>query len=239
MPRLRQEDKAGLYVTVTVHLAVILVLLVLKTGALLRERESFLLDFSQDRDMAESRSEKESGEDSFDEAIARKIADMLAGESGTEFRNLVTDRGQLKDDRGTDADKLYEEARRLSQELRDGLAADEADEDYAPAAKDNTAEKSIAEYHGPSVVSYSLDGRKASKMPIPAYKCFRGGMVTVLIIVDNQGRVIDAKIQDDVSSDDSCLRSCALQAARLSRFSTDPKAEPRQHGDIIYQFLAQ
>ncbi|MBQ2109276.1 MAG: energy transducer TonB, partial [Bacteroidales bacterium] len=94
-------------------------------------------------------------------------------------------------------------------------------------------------YSGPSVISYSLDGRKASKLPIPAYRCYGGGMVTVIIIVDNAGNVVSAKVQDAVSSTDKCLREFAVRAARLSKFSSDPHAPARQTGDIVYQFLAQ
>ena len=101
------------------------------------------------------------------------------------------------------------------------------------------SEKKQAEYSGPSVVSYTLDGRKASSLPIPAYRCYGGGMVTVIITVDNSGRVVNAKVQEGVSSTDRCLREFAVRAARMSRFSSDPKAPPRQTGDIVYMFIAQ
>ena len=99
------------------------------------------------------------------------------------------------------------------------------------------------EYKGPSVVSYSLDGRKASRLSIPAYRCMGGGEVTVLITVDPQGNVLNAKIYDDVSSSDPCLREFAVRAARLSRFSALPQNKirelPRQKGEIVYKFIAQ
>ena len=108
-----------------------------------------------------------------------------------------------------------------------------------PASPAVPEKKPAAEYSGPSVVSYSLEGRKASKLPIPAYRCYGGGMVTVIIVVDNAGNVISAKVQDDVSSPDKCLREFAVRAARLSKFSSSPKAPARQLGDIVYQFIAQ
>ena len=102
--------------------------------------------------------------------------------------------------------------------------------------QENQQEKS---YSGPSVLSWHLDGRKASHLPIPAYRCYGGGMVTVLIVVDNSGKVTDAKIQEETSTDDSCLRNFAIRAARASRFSSSPTAPSKQQGDIIYQFIAQ
>ena len=103
----------------------------------------------------------------------------------------------------------------------------------------STTVKEERKYSGPSVVSYYLEGRKASKLSIPAYRCMGAGEVTVLITVDNSGTVIAAKVDESVSSTDGCLRSFAIRAARLSRFSADAKAPARQTGNIIYQFIAQ
>lgn len=237
MKRLSGEDKAGLYITVIVHLTVIIVLLLFRIGAVMKGEQSFVIDFTREEAI-----EKEKAEEKFSEAISQRIDELIAGESGVAFRNIASDRSQLKDDRGTDAEELYKEAERLAKELRDGVVADEPEDDYVPVAPDpkKPAEKKpAAEYSGPSVVSYSLDGRKASKLPIPAYRCYGGGMVTVIIIVDNAGNVVSAKVQDAVSSTDKCLREFAVRAARLSKFSSDPHAPARQTGDIVYQFLAQ
>ena len=237
MKRLSGEDKAGLYITVIVHLTVIIVLLLFRIGAVMKGEQSFVIDFTREEAI-----EKEKAEEKFSEAISQRIDELIAGESGVAFRNIASDRSQLKDDRGTDAEELYKEAERLAKELRDGVVADEPEDDYVPVSPDpkKPAEKKpAAEYSGPSVVSYSLDGRKASKLPIPAYRCYGGGMVTVIIIVDNAGNVVSAKVQDAVSSTDKCLREFAVRAARLSKFSSDPHAPARQTGDIVYQFLAQ
>ena len=64
-------------------------------------------------------------------------------------------------------------------------------------------------------------------------------MVTVIITVDPQGNVINAKIEDSLSSPDGCLRSFAIRAARLSKFSSSTTAPPKQIGNIVYEFVAQ
>ena len=243
----RSEDKAGLYITVSVHLAVIIILLLYKIGSFAADQDKYIMDFSAAVDEIEDVKKKAvpavKEEDlSFDELIARRVEQLIAGNTGTDFKNIATDRSNtLKDDRGTDADKLYEDARRLAKELKDGIQLDEPDDSYVQqnSKKETKQEKKVKEYSGPSVVSYSLDGRKASRLPIPAYRCFAGGMVTVLIVVDNAGKVIDAKVQDATSSSDKCLRDFAVKAAKMSRFSTNTKAPARQHGDIVYQFIAQ
>ena len=47
MPRLSGEDKAGLYITVIIHLTVIVVLLLSSVSAQIRRGESFVIDFSR------------------------------------------------------------------------------------------------------------------------------------------------------------------------------------------------
>ena len=243
MKKLRSEDKAGLYITVIVHLAVIIVLLAGRIGASLGRENSFVIDFSREealerRMLEEKRQEEEAA---WDEEISRKLEEMIAGNDASQYRNVAVNRSALKDDRGNDADQLYKDAERLAKDLRDGVEADEPDDNYVEVNNKSTkpSEKKQAEYSGPSVVSYTLDGRKASSLPIPAYRCYGGGMVTVIITVDNSGRVVNAKVQEGVSSTDRCLREFAVRAARMSRFSSDPKAPPRQTGDIVYMFIAQ
>ena len=240
--RLSGEDKAGLYITVIVHLTVIIVLLLSQIGAILQRENTFVLDFSRQEE-AERLAEierRQQEEEAFGDAVSRRIEELISGNAGVAFRNVATDRGQLKDDRGTDAAQLYEDAERLARELKDGVVPDEPDEDYAAVSKPvQETKKEVREYSGPSVVSYLLEGRKASRLPIPAYRCYGGGMVTVIISVDNAGNVVAAKVQDEVSSDDGCLREFAVRAARLSKFSADPKAPARQAGNIVYQFIAQ
>ena len=65
------------------------------------------------------------------------------------------------------------------------------------------------------------------------------GQVTVIIAVNNQGQVVNAKIEESVSTPDGCLRNFAIRAARLSRFSSSTTAPSRQMGTITYAFIAQ
>lgn len=245
---LSSEDKAGLYITIIVHLVVVAVLLVCQIGAEIKKENTFVLDFTQqeEKERVQQEEKERLEQEAFDEEIARRLDAMIHGGSGISFRNVVVDRspGALKDDRGTDAEKLYEDARRLAQELKDGVVPDEPDDDYAAlsSTKDNKPKDSgnqAKAYSGPSVVSYDLPGRKASLMKIPAYRCLGAGMVTVAIGVDRQGNVVAAKVVEEVSSPDKCLREFAVRAARSSRFSASQEAPARQAGNIVYQFIAQ
>ena len=170
---------------------------------------------------------------------------MLASSQGSvPIRNVTVDQSSvLKDDRGTNADELYREAERLAKELQDGQQqADDSQDSFASVTeekKENKKKEEAKPYSGPSVLSWSLDGRKASRLPIPAYRCYGAGEITVVITVNNRGDVVNAKIDEETSSRDECLRTFAIRAARLSKFSASPEAPARQMGSITYAFIAQ
>lgn len=240
--RLKPENKAGIYITVIFHLTVIVVLLAVQLTSMVRGENSFLLDFSRQEEIEQMAKEEE-----FKEDISRKIDEMLGNipvnSQNQDIRNIAVDHsdGALKDDRGTDAEQLYKDAERLSRELSQGnrQAIEEDARDEAVDLSPNKKEAKEKEYKGPSVVSYSLEGRKASHLSIPAYRCMGGGDVTVIIVVDPQGNVLNAKVHDTISSQDKCLRDFAIRAARLSKFSKSPTAPARQNGEIVYRFIAQ
>ncbi|MBO5310908.1 MAG: energy transducer TonB [Bacteroidales bacterium] len=239
LSRLRSEDKAGLYITVIFHLTVIIVLLAYGIDSTLKREESFVLDFSRQEEIERVQKER-----AFKEDISKKLDQLIemSRQSSEPIRNIAVDAGSaLKDDRGTDAEELYKEAERLAQELKNGQQLEDATEETVELEPQKKPEKKEEkkEYSGPSVVSYNLEGRKASTLKIPAYRCYGSGDVTVIITVDNSGRVVGAKVMEEISSDDSCLRSFAIRAARLSRFSASSTAPPRQTGEILYRFIAQ
>ena len=238
MKRLKKEDRAGLYITVIVHLTVIIILLASQLTLALRKEDSFVLDFSRRETI-----EKLKEELAFKEEVSRRLDEIISAQGSTPIRNVVVDRGALKDDRNTDAEQLYKDAERLQEALNNTFNREDSPEDYVPIAppstegSDKKTQKEV--YSGPSVVSYSLDGRKASRLPIPAYRCMGSGEVTVIITVDNAGNVLVAKIDDNISSDDTCLRNFAIRAARSAKFSASPTAPARQVGNIVYAFIAQ
>lgn len=236
---MKQEDKAGLYTTVIIHLAVIIVLLATTLGFSLQSENSFVLDFSKLEELERLQAEVErlQQEAEFQQAISEKLQRELGAAAG--YRNVAVDRAALKDDRGTDADQLYKDAERLARELQGGFEVPDDGFTANIPSKDGDKKQEQKAYSGPSVVSYFLEGRKASKLSIPAYRCMGAGEVTVLITVDNSGTVVAAKVDENVSSPDGCLRSFAIRAARLSRFSASTTAPARQTGNIVYQFIAQ
>jgi hypothetical protein len=241
--KVEKESKAGLYLTVIFHLTVIIVMLVYSIDTSLKREESFVLDFSKQEEI--ERKEKET---IFKEDISKRLDEMIAAaqSSRSEIKNIAVDASSstLKDDRGTDAEQLYKDAARLAQDLKNGhkdaIEEDAREETVEMQHQGKSSDDSNKkEYSGPSVVSYTLDGRKASHLKIPAYRCYGAGDVTVIITVNNAGQVVGAKVMDSISSSDQCLRNFAVRAARLSRFSASQTAPPNQTGEIVYRFIAQ
>lgn len=239
MKKLSTADKNGIYLTLIIHLSVLIILLVTQIGFSLSKEDSFVIDFSKQE---EAQQKKEAEE--FKENINKRVEDLIsaAQANGTPIRNVAVNRGALKDDRNTDADDLYKDAEKLQKDLNTRLKADDAadlSDETADLGGEKRQEDKTSSYSGPSVVSYELGNRHASRLPIPAYRCMGSGTVTVIIGVDNSGKVIYAKVQDAVSDDDNCLRNFAVRAARMSLFSSDPKAPAKQMGNIVYSFIAQ
>ena len=236
--KLTPDQKAGLYITAIVHLAVIVVLLLCQIGYSVQRENSFVLDFTKQEE--KERIEKQ---EELHRSALQQLEGMIAAARSQPVRNVTVNRSQLKDDRNTDADQLYRDAERLAQDLKDGQNRQpDNPEDYVqdPVSRPEKQEPRKQEaYSGPSVLSWSLDGRKASHLPIPAYRCIGAGEVTVIITVNNQGKVIDAKVDDGLSSQDGCLRNFATRAARLSLFNASATAPARQLGTITYAFIAQ
>ena len=235
-----KENKAGLYLTIIFHLVVVIVLLVYQIDSRIKAESSFVLDFTKQEEI-----EKEKKLQEMKTEVSKRLDDLIAAAraNNKDIKNLAVDASsQLKDDRNTDAEQLYKDAERLANELKAGQSViqEDAREETVELPSQKKEDKSkTKEYSGPSVVSYNLDGRKASHLSIPAYRCYGSGDVTVIITVDPQGKVVGAQVMDEISSGDQCLRSFAVRAARLSRFSVSKDAPSRQRGEIVYRFIAQ
>ena len=242
MRRLSADEKAGIYTTVIVHLAVVIVLLLAGLDWSIKQEKGFLMDFSQleEKERLQEEIERLEQEAAFKESIAQRLQQEI--DAAPAVRGVAVDRAALKDDRGTDAEQLYKDAQRLQEELARGHEIQQeeyADPNPVKPAQDEPKKEDAPAYSGPSVVSYYLDGRKASKLPIPAYRCMGAGQVTVLIKVAPNGSVVEAKVDESVSSADKCLKEFAIRAARLSKFSAKADAPARQQGNIVYEFVAQ
>lgn len=237
---MKKETRVGIYLTVILHLLVLIGFLLYQINSLVQKESTFVLDFTKQEER-EEKAEKEKRR----EELSAELENLIAGIQ-QQSRNVAVDISErerhLKDDRNRNPEQVYDEAKSLQEKLdaaRKAVREQQGEEEMVPADKIDQKKTQTEAYTGPSVLEYRLDGRKAMHLPIPAYKCLGGGDVTVAIEVDRKGMVVEALIVADFSSMDHCLQEFAIRAARQSRFTSSTNAPPRQSGEIVYRFIPQ
>jgi len=93
-------------------------------------------------------------------------------------------------------------------------------------------------YSGPVTASFNMAGRDPLENPIPTYRCKTNGKVVVLVSIDELGKVIEARINEGVSSPNVCLRDESLLYAKKWRFDYSNRSR-KQDGTITFTFSAQ
>jgi hypothetical protein len=94
-------------------------------------------------------------------------------------------------------------------------------------------------YTGESNIIYYLDNRYHVSLPIPVYLAQGGGKIIIEIVVDRQGKVIQATPKAGQKILDEQIIIYAQTAALRTLFNADAKAPSTQKGTIHYTFIAQ
>jgi len=94
-------------------------------------------------------------------------------------------------------------------------------------------------YTGESNIVYYLENRYHLSLPIPVYLTQGGGKIIIDIVVDRQGKVIQATPKAGQKVRDEQIIVYAQTAALRTLFNADPKAPSGQRGTIHYNFIAQ
>lgn len=233
-----KEKKVGFYSTIIFHLVVLIIFLLTAIHGIVSEETSFVLDFSKLEEI-----EKIEKLEELKQQASKELDDLLSGRASNSYRNVAVDRSNqpLRDDRFKNPNQVYDEARELQRKLDASRAAAlrEQGSDDVASNNENLPKENAQQYKGPSVISYTLDGRKAISLPVPAYKCQGGGDVSVQITVNRKGYVVAAQVIESVSSSDECIVRSAIAAAKRSRFRASTTAPEKQVGEIVYRFIAQ
>lgn len=137
-----------------------------------------------------------------------------------------------------------EAARQLSQNVRNQLSKETVkleDIEMPVESTEGMERDSIKNviYTGESNITYYLEDRYHLSLPIPVYLAQGGGKVVVDIVVDRQGRVVEAEPQKNSSIRDEQIFLYAKAAASRTIFNADPQAPELQRGTIHYLFIAQ
>lgn len=236
-----KDKKIGFYATVIFHLVVLIILLSASISKVMQTETSFVLDFTGYDELQQQLKElqvKAQAEQELEEMLSGSRPAAVSGA----YRNVAVDRSgsELRDDRFDNPSQVYDEARELQRKLDESRRQAEMEQGSDDVAvPGNKVESTSETYKGPSVISYTLDGRRAISLPVPVYKCYGGGDVSVRITVNRKGYVTAASVIESVSSTDECLIRSALDAANRSRFRASSTAPERQVGEIVYRFIAQ
>ncbi|MDR1022650.1 MAG: hypothetical protein LBL94_05200 [Prevotellaceae bacterium] len=235
------------YVTIIFHLALAVALMSLKLHRVAHSAPiEIMLDFSDEKVSKYKALQREK------EQLEQEVG-LLLRQTRERLRNAAVSEEWEKES-SSERDWIFDENDELQKKLDatrqvlnraasqddkslDGSSAALQSRD-AGMAKGDKKPAAEERYTGPSVMSYSLKGRKAFVLPVPVYMCEKGGEVVVNIAVARNGSVSAAGIDEKKSAADLCIREAARQAALLSKFSVS--AQPKsQQGTITYRFVPQ
>jgi TonB family protein len=242
-----KDNQIGIYATVIFHLLIFLALTFNDIHTIAMQPKSIELFYQNDKPKPETETEISPEEEKkrIEEELNKMLREMPnqdvllpnitmnAAVQGSESGRGRGSGVSFFSNRNSASIREEKERKEKALEDRKNTGVDDITSDESS----HEAEESQA-YKGPSIVSYYLDGRTDIFLPVPSYKCFTGGDVTVLIEVNAQGYVINAGIDKKNSSNNECLHLAAINAAERARFS--PVQKPgNQKGNIVYRFVSQ
>ncbi|MEG2318543.1 MAG: energy transducer TonB, partial [Rikenellaceae bacterium] len=187
-----------------------------------------------------------------EEELRRMANEPVRNVSVDENSSLDT---RLRDAKSINSDKLYDEARKVQQDLeatnkryQKGLEAiqsknanirggDNSEKNIGESSKNSDGSSSVEK--GNVTVSFNLKGRGAVYLEVPAYRCEGGGRVVVNIVVAMNGDVVSATVRSATGVTDPCVQEMALQAAKMSSFTVSHSGGDRQVGTMTFLFVQQ
>lgn len=171
----------------------------------------------------------------------------------SDVRNLASNdnaelNSQLRDDRGTQASQIYEDAGKLSESMEanralyeQGLALAEQIANRESGDEAGGDERRDTKVEGNVTVRFSFSNpvRSSVNLIVPAYLCEGSGSVELSVTLDINGNVTSASVNKSKSAPDECMQSFAVSTAKQSRFNVDRNAPAKHKGTITYIFRAQ
>jgi len=234
----------GILGTVTVHLILAILFMMLKISSLQSVKEQpIIITFEQQSQLREKPIKNNIEKIIPDNKLKKWIHDIPVNEALNKQKDFDINKyiEQVKEEMIKSGElsknNFIDKWRKQQEEMEKGL------ETNLPLKKEKdtllVSEVMASHYSGPTRVKYFLPGRIARKLIIPIYKCEGAGTVVLNITVDRTGRVTGTSVDSEKSSRNSCMLETALQAAQTSLFDVNMKAPEKQHGTITYYFVAQ
>ncbi|NJM14652.1 MAG: energy transducer TonB [Bacteroidales bacterium] len=222
-----ENNLNGILGTIVFHMALFVLFLGLKVHTLKEEvSPELVIEFAE---MPTPEQPQQSESDKGDEPV--NLTEQ-------EIKNIAVNQAQLSEELSTE--KFVEQFKQ-EMSIQDHQAPDDWRQESPimeqPAQHFEKPRKET--YHGPTSVTYFLENRTKTRLPLPVYKCQGNGTITVSIAVTQNGKVKDARVTKVESSDADCLSDAALTAAFKSFFNADANAPATQKGTITYTFYKQ
>lgn len=236
------ENLNGILGTLAFHMALVIVLLVIKISSTRNLIDSMILIEFEEQEITEKQDMMPAERDP---AFEQYVADYLENARSNIPVNVAERvNEQLSTDRYVDEvlDKLEENRNedwmKAQERLQDLIEMESENIIYESEEKQKNDDLGV--FEGQTNIFYSLENRYHLRLPIPVYKCEGEGVVEVQIIVDQRGHVVQAQVIDlGDSMNDICLAEAAKTAAMGTRFNSNYDAPLRQQGTITYYFQAQ
>ena len=109
MKRIPKEDKAGLYITVIIHLTVIIILLASQIGVQIQKENSFVLDFSKQEEIEKLEKEKRellAGKQQLQAALEDALLGSTSEEAKASADEKKTEKPQNKNAKNSNPQKI-------------------------------------------------------------------------------------------------------------------------------------
>jgi hypothetical protein len=169
--------------------------------------------------------------------VIKNMSDKPVNIDPIKYQEMVKDEliqsGQLSTSNYMDEQKKAEES------SREAIAIDKKEQKPLEVQKKKELDKNIT-FKGPTRISYMLENRHYTYLPIPIYKCEGAGQVTLAIEVDRHGNVLKASpTSDSANTSDECLTETAVTYALRTTFNVDPKAPEVESGFLTFLFVSQ
>ena len=225
----------GVLGTIIFHLIIVILFLIFKLGDVKRKHlEALQIEFLNElikiEDLLAEENETPVNIQPLDAQIAKNIAVNVAEKLNQEIStdNYVE---EIKEELGIEE---------LNQQLSRDLSDDNSPEFIENIENNKKKEEPKREkYRGKTRITVSLPNREIRRQDVPVYRCEAGGVIVILIMVDQRGNVINATYSNNSGSKDECLIEEAINYSYRFLFSADFTAEARQKGTITFEFIPQ
>jgi hypothetical protein len=234
------ENATGILGTIAFHMLLAIIFLIIKISSEKSYLDSIIL-FDIDEEIAQEQAEQEMPDPEFDQRLADYLEQARSNVPVNLARNVEEEIStekyvqELEREINENRPESWEEMQERLKELQEI-----SQEELIMEGKDDTPPREQEPYLGPTNIYYSLENRYHLRLPVPVYKCEGSGLIEVNIVVNQQGRVVQAEVdQQGAGINETCLAEAAVNAALRTLFNADYKAATRQVGSITYHFIAQ